>query len=68
MLSIVGWHDNFLKSQMDLYRAISGRGAEPGRSHHRLLIGPWEHVNYVSPFSTSRHREPPQASRDRASG
>ncbi len=54
MLSIVGWHDNFLKSHMDLYRAISERGPEPGRSHHRLVIGPWEHANYVSPFSTSR--------------
>lgn len=54
ILSIAGWHDNFLKSHMDLYRAMSERAAEPGRSHHRLLIGPWEHVNYVSPFSTSR--------------
>lgn len=54
VLSIAGWHDNFLKSHMDLYRAMSERSPEPGRSHHRLLIGPWEHVNYVSPFSTSR--------------
>jgi len=54
VLSIAGWHDNFLKSHFDLYHAISERGAEPGRSHHRLLIGPWEHTNYVSPFSTSR--------------
>jgi len=54
ILSIAGWHDNFLKSHMDLYRAMSERGSEPGRSHQRLLIGPWEHVNYVSPFSTSR--------------
>lgn len=54
VLSIAGWHDNFLKSHMDLYRAMSERAPEPGRSHHRMLIGPWEHVNYVSPFSTSR--------------
>jgi putative CocE/NonD family hydrolase len=54
ILSIAGWHDNFLKSHMDLYRATSERSPEPGRSHHRLLVGPWEHVNYVSPFSTSR--------------
>jgi len=54
ILSIAGWHDNFLKSHMDLYRAMSARAHEPGRSHHRLLIGPWEHVNYVNPFSTSR--------------
>lgn len=54
MLSIVGWHDNFLKSHMDLYRALTERAPEPGRSHHRLIIGPWEHANYVSPFSTSR--------------
>ena len=54
VLSITGWHDNFLKSHVDLYRHMSERAPEPGRSHHRLLIGPWEHVNYVSPFSTSR--------------
>ncbi len=54
VLSFAGWHDNFLKSHMDLYRAMRERAPEPGRSHHRLVIGPWEHVNYVSPFSTSR--------------
>ncbi|MHB1469417.1 MAG: CocE/NonD family hydrolase [Solirubrobacteraceae bacterium] len=54
VLSIVGWHDNFLKSHMDLYRALSERAPEPARSHNRLVVGPWEHVNYVSPFSTSR--------------
>lgn len=48
MLSIVGWHDNFLKSHFDLYRALAG--AAP----HRLVVGPWEHTSYVSPFSTSR--------------
>jgi putative CocE/NonD family hydrolase len=54
VLSIVGWHDNFLKAHMDLYRAMRERSPEPGRSHHRILIGPWEHANYVNPFSTSR--------------
>jgi putative CocE/NonD family hydrolase len=48
MLSIVGWHDNFLKSHFDLYRALAPRAP------HRLVCGPWEHTNYVSPFSTSR--------------
>ncbi len=72
VLSIAGWHDNFLKSHMDLYRAMSERAPEPGRSHHRLLVGPWEHVNYVSPFSTSRTgrsssgRWPPAAPPSRA--
>jgi uncharacterized protein len=51
MLSIVGWYDNFLKSHFDLYRALA-----PG-SPHRLVCGPWEHANYVSPFSTSRTGE-----------
>ncbi len=54
VLSFVGWHDNFLKSHMDLYRAMRERSPEPGRSHHRILIGPWEHANYINPFSTSR--------------
>ena len=48
MLSIVGWHDNFLGSHFDLYRALSDRAP------HRLVVGPWEHTSYVSPFSTSR--------------
>jgi uncharacterized protein len=48
MLSIVGWHDNFLGSHFDLYRALAGRAP------HRLVVGPWEHTSYVSPFSTSR--------------
>lgn len=48
MLSIVGWWDNFLKSHFDLYRALAPR------TPHRLVCGPWEHTNYVSPFSTSR--------------
>jgi uncharacterized protein len=54
ILSIAGWHDNFLASHMALYRAARERAPEPGRSHHRLIVGPWEHANYVSPFSTSR--------------
>ena len=48
MLSIIGWHDNFLKSHFDLYRAVADRAP------HRLVVGPWEHTSYVSPFSTSR--------------
>lgn len=48
MLSIVGWWDNFLKAHFDLYRALAGQAP------HRLVCGPWEHTNYVSPFSTSR--------------
>ena len=31
MLSIVGWHDNFLKSHFDLYRALAAAGAAPAR-------------------------------------
>jgi hypothetical protein len=49
LLSIAGWHDNFLKSHFDLYRATSGHAP------HRLVVGPWEHTSYVSPFSTSRN-------------
>jgi putative CocE/NonD family hydrolase len=51
MLSIVGWYDNVLQSHFDLYRALSPRAP------HRLVCGPWEHANYVSPFSTSRTGE-----------
>ena len=51
MLTIVGWYDNFLKSHFDLFRALAPR------TPHRLVCGPWEHTNYVSPFSTSRTGE-----------
>ena len=51
MLSVVGWYDNFLKSHFDLYHALAPHAP------HRLLCGPWEHANYVSPFTTSRTGE-----------
>jgi putative CocE/NonD family hydrolase len=57
ILSIVGWHDNFLKSHFDLYRATTTRSLEPSKSHHKMLIGPWEHCNYVNPFTTSKTGE-----------
>jgi uncharacterized protein len=54
ILSIVGWWDNFASSHFDLYRAARDRAPEPGRSHHRLVVGPWEHCNYVMGLSTNR--------------
>lgn len=54
ILSIVGWWDNFASSHFDLYRAACERAPEPGRSHHRLVVGPWEHCNYVMGLSTNR--------------
>jgi hypothetical protein len=57
VLSLIGWWDNFSASHFDLYRAMITRSPEPARLHHRLVVGPWEHVNYVSPFSTSRTGE-----------
>lgn len=56
-LSIIGWWDNFASSHFDLYRAIQERAPEPGRSHHRLIVGPWEHCNYVMSLSTNRTGE-----------
>jgi putative CocE/NonD family hydrolase len=53
ILSLVGWWDNFLSSHFDLYRAITDVAPEPGRSHHRLVVGPWEHCNYVMGLSTN---------------
>jgi putative CocE/NonD family hydrolase len=54
VLSLVGWWDNFLSSHFDLYRAITAESPEPARSHHRLIVGPWEHCNYVMGLSTNR--------------
>lgn len=54
ILSIIGWYDNFLGSHMALHRAVRERSQEPARSHHRLVVGPWEHVNYVNAFTTSK--------------
>lgn len=54
VLSLIGWWDNFLSSHLDLYRAMSERSQEPARSNHRVVIGPWEHCNYVMSLSTNR--------------
>lgn len=54
VLSLVGWWDNFLSSQFALYRAMTEHSPEPARSHHRLVVGPWEHCNYVMGLSTNR--------------
>jgi putative CocE/NonD family hydrolase len=53
VLSLIGWWDNFLSSHLDLYRATAG---SPG-DHHRVVIGPWEHCNYVTSLSTNRTGE-----------
>ncbi len=54
VLSLIGWWDNFLSSHLDLYRAMTERSIEPARSHHRVVIGPWEHCNYVMSLSTNK--------------
>lgn len=54
VLSIIGWYDNFLGSHMAMHRTLTSRAQEPARSHHRLVVGPWEHVNYVNAFTTSK--------------
>lgn len=48
ILSLIGWWDNFLSSHIDLYRATVGNAP------HHMVIGPWEHCNYVTSLSTNR--------------
>lgn len=47
-LSVIGWWDNFLSSHFDLYRATARHAP------HRMVVGPWEHCNYVTSLSTNR--------------
>ncbi|MBI4693540.1 MAG: CocE/NonD family hydrolase [Gammaproteobacteria bacterium] len=43
-LSIAGWHDLLLVSDLKHYRAMKERGgSEAARKHSRLVIGPWAH-------------------------
>ena len=41
LISIAGWYDIFLKSQIDDFEALSAKG-NPG---NRMIIGPWCHGN-----------------------
>ncbi len=46
LLNVVGWYDNFQRSQMDFQRALQEHS--PAAADHRLLIGPWDHEAYLS--------------------
>jgi putative CocE/NonD family hydrolase len=45
LLHGTGWYDLYLGGHLDLYRALH---ASPARNTHRLFIGPWDHMSYLS--------------------
>jgi hypothetical protein len=53
VMGIAGWHDAFLKSGVDLYRALIERGPEATQNSHVLVVGPWDHRAYLSASTVS---------------
>jgi len=47
VLHVTGWYDLMLRGHLDLHRALRLRGESRTRSHHRLIIGPWDHEAYL---------------------
>ncbi|MDT5013831.1 MAG: uncharacterized protein QOH57_5448 [Mycobacterium sp.] len=47
VLDVEGWYDAFLAGGVENFTGMVARGGTPeARSNQRLLIGPWDHVNW----------------------
>ncbi|WP_184445790.1 CocE/NonD family hydrolase [Mycobacterium sp. AZCC_0083] len=47
VLDIEGWYDAFLAGGTENFAGMVSRGATPeARSNQRLVIGPWDHINW----------------------
>lgn len=45
MLLVAGWWDHFPDEVLQTWADLRARSAEAVRSHHRLLMGPWDHMS-----------------------
>ena len=45
MLLVAGWWDHFPDEVLQTYTDLRARSAESVRAHHRLLMGPWDHMS-----------------------
>ncbi|UCF66747.1 MAG: CocE/NonD family hydrolase [Acidobacteriota bacterium] len=50
ILHIGGWYDIFTQGTLDAFRILHERGGPGARRNQKLIIGPWVHGLYVSPF------------------
>jgi uncharacterized protein len=53
VLDIEGWYDAFLAGGIENFAGMAAHGATAeARDNQRLVIGPWDHVNWGRPAST----------------
>ncbi|GEM_PF-216383 len=50
ILHIGGWYDIFTLGTLDAFRVLHTSGGEGARRNQKLVMGPWIHGLYVSPF------------------
>lgn len=48
LLHITGWYDGFLRGHLDLNERLKAHPDRAVRDSHRLIIGPWDHISYLS--------------------
>jgi putative CocE/NonD family hydrolase len=48
VLNLTGWFDLFLRGGLHLQEILESRGDERVAEHHRLVVGPWEHVSHLN--------------------
>jgi putative CocE/NonD family hydrolase len=53
VLNVAGWFDIFLWGGLQLDALLEQRSAAAVRDHHRLVIGPWEHVSHLNLMPSS---------------
>ncbi|MBV9515912.1 MAG: CocE/NonD family hydrolase, partial [Mycobacteriaceae bacterium] len=47
VLDVEGWYDAFLAGGIENFTGVAAHGGSaPARSNQRLVIGPWDHVNW----------------------
>lgn len=47
VLHVTGWYDLMLRGHLDLHGQLQRGGDARLRSHHRIIIGPWDHEAYL---------------------
>ncbi len=45
--SIAGWNDIFLQNSIDCFCSLQNQAGPEKKHLHKLLIGPWSHLNYT---------------------
>lgn len=48
VLQIGGWYDGFLQGHLDLNESLKRHPRVEVRDTHRLVLGPWDHITYMS--------------------